>query len=409
MDDDDVPPHAAVHVRIVALGSFMERRIERLPDDGTQDESPMELMSPVAAPSPSPSLATRPSATFPAVPHATAQAALPVTVSAVLPGPPLAALPAPALAAFPASAPATLPASSLAALPAPAPAAIPEPALAFLPALAPVALPAPSPVALPAPAPLSLPAPALAAPPATGATALPATAPAALLATAPATVPTSAPRFNAAEGGHGAASSCDGNDLEPSTELGPPVGRHLHETAPDSGATGRAGGGQDVPASGTSVPAAASPSDWDRDDSMSTDDAQPSSSTGAPDVPVPRRDPSVLLDCRELTGLCKELLDACPVTPGFFAPHAHYICREVGYACFTRRGLVGFAVDAFRFREGDPESPPSLLLFRKMIPHKAGVYWDKCWDKNAKEKYATCAEHCPDPLKQSGSTHDLVD
>lgn len=57
----------------------------------------------------------------------------------------------------------------------------------------------------------------------------------------------------------------------------------------------------------------------------------------------------------------------------------------------------------------DPASPRSLVLFRKIVPHRAGLYWDKCRDKNAKEKYNTCAEHCPDPLKQSGSPHVLLD
>lgn len=142
---------------------------------------------------------------------------------------------------------------------------------------------------------------------------------------------------------------------------------------------------------------------------MSTDSEEPSTSAGSPDVPVPRRDPAVLLDTRDLEGLCTELLGACPVTPQFFSPHARYMCRDIEYACFTRRGLVRFAVEAFRFREGDPVSPPALLLFRKMIPHRARLCWNKFWDKNAKEKYNICAEHSPDPLKRRGSSHSFVD
>lgn len=142
---------------------------------------------------------------------------------------------------------------------------------------------------------------------------------------------------------------------------------------------------------------------------MSIDKEQPSSSSGGSDVGAPRRDPAVLIDYGQLSGFCKQLLAACPVSPRFFAPQVQYICKRLGYACFTLRGLRDFAVDAFRFRDGDPESPPSLLLFRKMVPHRACQFWDTCWEKNAKEKYETCAEHCLDPMKKSGSTHILVD
>lgn len=82
---------------------------------------------------------------------------------------------------------------------------------------------------------------------------------------------------------------------------------------------------------------------------MSTDDAQPSSSSGGSDVEVPPLDLAVFLDYRELVGLCQELLDACPVTPEYFAPHVRYMCKKAGYACFTRRGLRKFAVVAFQF------------------------------------------------------------
>lgn len=127
------------------------------------------------------------------------------------------------------------------------------------------------------------------------------------------------------------------------------------------------------------------------------------------DVGHPRYGSAVLIDYKTLQTLFNELLHACPVTPGYFAPHVRYMCKRVGYACFTRRGLRHFAVDAFRIRDGDPESPRSMLLFRKMVPHFSGSFWDKCWDKNAREKYHVCAEHCTDEIKQSGSTHVYVD
>lgn len=167
-----------------------------------------------------------------------------------------------------------------------------------------------------------------------------------------------------------------------------------------------------LPDQGSSArpPATAMEADADEDSSTESIDAGQSSSSHRPaDMDDSEHVPSVLIDYRTLSTLCAQLLQACPVAPAFFAPQTRYSCKRIGYACFTRRGLCRFAVDAFCFRHGDPEPPSSLVLFRKMIPHTAGVFWDTCWHKNASEEYSFCAEHCQDAMKQSGSTHVFVD
>lgn len=119
--------------------------------------------------------------------------------------------------------------------------------------------------------------------------------------------------------------------------------------------------------------------------------------------------PSVLIDHGSLLDLVHSLLDACPVNPSLFRAHVRSLCKKVGYACFTRRGLRRFAVEAFKHFEGDPPTPPQLRAFRKMIPHLAGVFWDERYQKNEKEKFSVCGEHCQDEVKRIGHSHALLD
>lgn len=119
--------------------------------------------------------------------------------------------------------------------------------------------------------------------------------------------------------------------------------------------------------------------------------------------------PSVLIDHGSLLDLVHSLLDACPVNPSMFRAHVRSLCKKVGYACFTRRGLRRFAVEAFKHIEGDPPTPPQLRAFRKMIPHLAGVFWDERYQKNDKEEFSVCGEHCQDEVKRIGHSHALID
>lgn len=172
--------------------------------------------------------------------------------------------------------------------------------------------------------------------------------------------------------------------------------------------------------------AAASPG---RDDEGTSSNGTPARTTasssaaaipedGAPAGEAPRANPgagavlaspSVFLDRRSLLDLVTQLLDACPVNPTLFRVHVRSLCKKVGYACFTRRGLRTFAVDAFERFEGDPVSPRSLCVFRRMIPHLAGVFWDSHFRRNAQEPFNVCSEHCADEVKRSGHTHVLID
>lgn len=136
-------------------------------------------------------------------------------------------------------------------------------------------------------------------------------------------------------------------------------------------------------------------------------DSAPGSDGGATPLELPP--PSVLFDMRALVTFFLDLVDVCPIPRSIIAGHVGYLCKRMGYACFTRRGLCRFAVRAFRAYEGDPESTPSLIAFRKMIPHAAGVYWDERFRLNALELYNVCGEHCDDVAKRNGSSHALVD
>lgn len=297
-------------------------------------------MSQVAALPPSPSAAWQPTSTARADAIAIASTGPPIPASTTRP--------VTTSAALSTLAPAVLPANGSPASSVVAQAALLATALATLPETASGALLVAAPASLPATVAAAVPATAPAARPATPRAAHPVAAPTALRAFVPAHLVVAARMSPAAEGGRGAAFSSGANQRRPSLDLGTLVGRSVDEAAPASRTTGSASGVRDVPDAGTRVHAPASASDSDIKDAMSTDDAQPSSSSGGSDVEVPPLDLAVFLDYRELVGLCQELLDACPVTPEYFAPHVRYMCKKAGYACFTRRGLRKFAVVAFQ-------------------------------------------------------------
>lgn len=122
-------------------------------------------------------------------------------------------------------------------------------------------------------------------------------------------------------------------------------------------------------------------------------------------VVAPVRQPSVLLDYGVVLRLINDLGDACPDNKDLIMPNARRLAKRVSYACFTKAALRRLVVAVFEAHESDPPSSPALLLFRKMLPHAAAVYWDEQYRLNEAEVYNRCAQHHEVAVKREDQPH----
>lgn len=123
--------------------------------------------------------------------------------------------------------------------------------------------------------------------------------------------------------------------------------------------------------------------------------------------------PSVLLGQDTLAALLRKLCYECPCETACFDRRLSEEFKNVGWGCFTQRGLVEMCLRGLGCSDCEAEgpTPPALASFKELIPNTVAVFWLSCYQESNSETHNICSEHSAAALNDAGRqcTHPLID